>query len=177
MVDHAQHDCRNSFAEKTATINSPYHFIDAGVPNVNLVGIKYRVCTVCGKQSADIPSARNLMMAIARTIVENDASLTGADIRFLRKRLGKKSADFARLVGVTKEQVSRWENDNNPPQHSADKLIRVLYCLESGDYELRRAFDSRIAEWLTAWAGEGQLSGIRAKLTDKEEWEAEALAA
>ena len=34
---------------------------------------------------------------------------TGDELRFLRKRMGKSSKDFAHLVGVTSEQYSRIE--------------------------------------------------------------------
>jgi DNA-binding transcriptional regulator YiaG len=36
------------------------------------------------------------------------------------------ASDFAKLVGVSSEQVSRWENGHNSPEKSADKLIRLL---------------------------------------------------
>ena len=62
---------------------------------------------------------------IARAIVETEVRLTGPEIRFLRKRLGKKAVEFAQIVGVTPEQVSRWENNANLPDASTDKLIRA----------------------------------------------------
>jgi DNA-binding transcriptional regulator YiaG len=52
--------------------------------------------------------------------------LTGQQIRFLRSYFGKSSRDFAKIIGVTPEQVSRWENGHNAPEKSADKLIRYL---------------------------------------------------
>src|SRR3970040_370311 len=103
MVDRETHDCRNSCEEEKASFRNPYHFVESGLPNVYLVGVKYRVCRVCGAQSDDIPAIKNLMMALGRIIVESKAPLTGAEIRFLRKRLGKKSSEFARIIGVTTE--------------------------------------------------------------------------
>ncbi len=171
MVGHNTHDCRNTFEERTATLESPYHFTESGLPNVYLCGIKYRVCQICRMQSADIPALKNLMMVIARSIVESEAQLTGSEIRFLRKRLGLRSSELAALAGVSVEQVSRWENGRNKPEKSADKLIRMAYCHLSGDRNLHDKFEKHIAAWLPAWTQEGQSSEIRAKLRNKK-WEA-----
>src|ERR1700676_902668 len=132
-VSSINHDCCESAVAKMATINEPYRFVESGLPNVFLVGIKYWICEECGKQSAEIPALQDLMVKIAQLVVQQEAGLSGAEIRFLRKRLAKKSSDFAKIIGVEPEQVSRWENGSNPPSESADKLIRVFYCLLSAD--------------------------------------------
>jgi putative zinc finger/helix-turn-helix YgiT family protein len=168
MVDEHIHDLK----ERKATPDAPYHFLGSGLPNVYLLGIKYKVCKICGSQSADIPAIKQLMKVIGKALVESDAPLTGPEIRFLRKRLGKKSSDFARLVGVTVEQVSRWENGHNPPERSADKLIRILYLALSGDRKLRGKITLEIESWMYPQAENGQASEIRAKLRNHE-WEAD----
>ena len=94
--------------ECKATPESPYHFVGSGLPNVYLVGIKSSLCKSCKEQAADIPAIKQLMTVIARAIIENEAHLTGPEVRFLRKRLGKKSADFAQLVGVWDRAVFLW---------------------------------------------------------------------
>jgi putative zinc finger/helix-turn-helix YgiT family protein len=162
--------------ERKATSESPYHFVGSGLPNVYLVGIKYNVCKDCGEQAADIPAIKQLMKVIARAIVENEAQLTGPEIRFLRKRLGRKSSEFAQLVGVTTEQVSRWENEHNPPERSADKLIRVLYSILSGDRKLRDKMTQDIEDWLCTITGNGHPSHICAELRNHE-WKVKSLAA
>jgi DNA-binding XRE family transcriptional regulator len=49
---------------------------------------------------------------------------TGDELRFLRKRMGKSSKDFAQLVGVTSEQYSRIEGATLTA--SNDKLFRLM---------------------------------------------------
>jgi putative zinc finger/helix-turn-helix YgiT family protein len=169
MVDH-QHT--HQFAKQKATLNKPYHFVDSGLPNVYLIGIDYRVCKECGQQSADIPSLKNLLVVIGRAVVKKEAPLTGAEIRFLRKRLGKKATEFARIIGISDEQVSRWENGHNPPEESADKLIRVFYCILSEDPKLKKMVDKHIGDWLAALPGEDQIKDIRARISNRE-WTAE----
>lgn len=81
-------------------------FMECGLPDVYLAGIRYRVCGACSKQSADIPALKDLMIKLARQLVEKDSPLTGQEIRFLRKRLGMRSSKFAKMIGVSPEQVS-----------------------------------------------------------------------
>lgn len=162
--------------ERKATSDSPYHFVGSGLPNVYLSGIKYKVCKTCGAQAADIPEIKQLMELIARVVVENQAPLNGAEIRYLRKRLGKKSSEFAKIIGVTSEQVSRWENGHNPPERSADKLIRVFYSLLSGDQRLKDRMSRDIEEWLCAMAADGQIFDIRANLRNRE-WKTDPVCA
>lgn len=162
--------------ERRATSESAYHFVNSGLPNVYLVGIKYKICKSCNAQAADIPAIKQLMQVIARAVVESEAVLTGPEIRFLRKRLGKKSSEFAKLVGVTPEQVSRWENDHNGPERSADKLIRVFYSMLSGDRKLREKMNQDIEEWLNTVAENDQIPNICAKLRNRE-WKTESVCA
>ena len=171
MVEEHSHELE----ERRATAQNPYHFVASGLDNVYLIGIKYKLCKSCKLEMADIPAIKQLMQVIARIIVESDAPLTGQEIRFLRKRLGRKSSEFAKLVGVTTEQVSRWENGHNSPERSADKLIRVFYSMLSGDRALRKRVDQDIEDWLSTVAEDGGIPNIRAKLRNRE-WTAEPVA-
>ncbi len=181
MVETAEHRCEDFAEVRHATHNAPYHFTDSGLSNVYLAGIRYFVCKKCDKQAAQIPAVKELMREIARAIVEKEAPLGGPEIRFLRKRLGKTSADFARIVGVVPEQVSRWENGANPPEKSADKLIRVCYSLLSGDKRLREKLRPGVREalesWLAAVPGTEHVERIQAALSRRHEWRVQPVAA
>jgi len=121
-----KHDCEVNSITKVSTNRAPYHFVGCGLRDVYLVGVKYSVCAVCGNQAAELPVIGKLLDEIATAVADSSEPLTGAQIRFLRRRLWKSAQSFADLVGVTREQVSRWENDRNRPESSADKLIRML---------------------------------------------------
>ncbi len=181
MVEAAEQDCRNFSEIRQATRAKPYHFAECGLPNVYLVGIRYLICRKCGTQAAEIPAVKQLLGLIARIVVEGEGKLTGAEIRFLRKRLGKKASEFARMVGVTPEQVSRWENDSNPPEPSADKLIRLYYALLSGDRRLQRKLHrdmhAELESWLARLPGDVHLERIQAARSRKREWKVEPVIA
>jgi transcriptional regulator with XRE-family HTH domain len=121
--------------EKFATAEEPFHFVDSGLPNVYLVGIKYFVCE-CGEFVAEIPAVKQLMQFIARDIVESPFDLTGEELRFLRKRLGMKASKYANLLGFTAETFSRIENRKQTISIQAQKLAKLSYCVFSKDPHL-----------------------------------------
>ena len=58
-------------------------------------------------------------------------------IRFLRQSLGMNQVQLADKLGVTKQSVSNWENDNIVP--SIDKLVKIAdFFSVSADYLLGR---------------------------------------
>jgi transcriptional regulator with XRE-family HTH domain len=92
---------------------------------VYLVGVEYEVDRETQEQRAAIPRLPDLLTWIAVTLLRKEAPLTGDELRFLRKRVGKSSKDFAQLVGLTSEQYSRVENGARLTA-SNDKLFRFM---------------------------------------------------
>jgi len=178
MVARNEHDCTGKTVERIATYQNPYRFLDSGLSNVYLVGIRYWACEKCEKQSAEIPYLKDLMIKIARAVVSQETPLDGAEIRFLRKRLGKKSSDFAKILGVTPEHYCRLESvrEDHNPSPSADKLIRIYYSLLSGDETLKDTMNSDIDAYMASLHGPEQPLRVRAEL-HQNEWEAEAVPA
>jgi transcriptional regulator with XRE-family HTH domain len=150
-IETITHDCNpRTRQEFRATMDEPYHFLSCGLPNVYLVGIKYYRCE-CSKELINIPAIKQLLNLIGRDLVESGSALTGAEIRFLRKRLGQKAADFARQIGLEPETLSRIENDHLPASERTDKLVRLYYAVASKDPlllgELQADLDQRFMAW------------------------------
>ena len=84
------------------------------------------------------------------------------NIRALRKAAGYSQVEFADLLGVTKQCVSNWENDNVLP--SIEMLLRIADRFRvSTDYLLGRECDTRISvEGLT----EKQISHVTQNISD-----------
>lgn len=163
------HRCTESRVEHLATREEPFQFADSGLSYVYLIGIKYYTCE-CGRVTADIPAVKELMQLIARDLLRKPSSLTGEEIRFLRKRLGKKQADFAKEIGIEPETLSRYENDKLAVSETADKLIRLYFIVFAEDDQnlltARKALQDLLAEWRVT-SGPKK---IVAKVTDNE-WE------
>src|SRR4051812_3649576 len=120
MTDHS---CKQRLKEFTATPSRPFHLLTSGLPNVYLAGVKYWVCQECNNQKVEIPAVKNLLLAIAESLVRKEGILTGPEVRFLRKEVGKKAADFAGLINKTPEHFSKLENGLLPLTEDTDKLV------------------------------------------------------
>jgi DNA-binding transcriptional regulator YiaG len=171
-----EHNCIASRVERFATYEDPFHFIDSGLPNVYLIGIKYFVCEKCGAVVAEIPAMKQLMTVIARDLVESNSSLTNDEVRFLRKRLGKKASDFAKELGITPDHLSRLENDRLSIPEPLDKLIRLVYAVSAGDSQLLNSVMQMVQSWLLTWTKRTTQKVIMKKIDDNE-WSNVALAA
>ncbi len=88
------------------------------------------------------------MNVIGELIVMKPGVLTGHEIRFLRKRVGKKAADFAAFINKTPEHFSKLETGALPLNEPTDKLIRLTYGLLSEDKELLARISAKFEEWL-----------------------------
>ena len=147
-----QHDCSRHSKEHLATSSKPYHFLDSGLPNVYLVGVKHWVCDECKSQWAEIPAPERLMNVIAEEVVMKPGLLAGSEIRFLRKRAGKKASEFAQLINKTPEHLSKLENEALPLKEPTDKLIRLTYGILSANTPLLQTISNRVEEWLNSIA-------------------------
>jgi putative zinc finger/helix-turn-helix YgiT family protein len=104
-----------------------YHYTESGLNNVYLENIELRVCESCGAVTPRIPRILQLHETIARAIVSQPNSLSGPEIRFLRKQLGLKAKEFAAYLRTDVSTYSRWENDGQPISPQSDLLIRLMY--------------------------------------------------
>ena len=84
------------------------------------------------------------------------------NIKNLRQKEGLTQATFANLLGVTKQCVSNWENDNVQP--SIDMLVKIAdYFRVSSDFLLgREPMETINVDGLT----EEQISHIRLIVKD-----------
>lgn len=158
MTEKEIHACEEHLEEHLATPEQPYRYVGSGLPNVFLAGIKYFVCKICGKQSAEIPAIKELLSAVARSIVKKQSRLTGPEVRFLRKRLSKKGIEFAPMIGITPEHLSRVEGTEKPLEDAGrDRLIRLIYLNLAGDDQLKKekvfSIEKKFEEWITALFG------------------------
>jgi DNA-binding transcriptional regulator YiaG len=145
------HQCsRQTRQEVWTTSDKPFRFVDSGLSDVYLVGIRYFVCE-CGKIVAEIPAIRQLLSLIARELVEKPKSLAPEEIRFLRKRLGKEQIDFANEIGVRPETLSRFETGETRTHERTDKLIRLYYALVSRDPILIEQLGPTLPDLMAAW--------------------------
>ena len=114
-----------------------YRYDACGLPNVTLLGVEVRRCAKCGEHEVVIPRIEELHRVLAAAIVRRTSRLTGQEIRFLRKFLGYSGVDFSKVVGVSPETLSRWENAKEKMGPIAENLVRMLVVHEQPTREYR----------------------------------------
>jgi len=127
------HECSSTTRQESmATQEKPYHYVESGLPNVYLVGVRQFRCE-CGEKAVEIPAIKQLMSLIARHLTMKKESLSGVEIKFLRKQLGQRAVDFAANIKLQPETLSRIENGKQKLGEKTDIYIRIYYAFESKD--------------------------------------------
>jgi putative zinc finger/helix-turn-helix YgiT family protein len=111
---------------KVTTKRENYRYTASGLPNVTLMGVEVRRCAKCGDHEVVIPRIEELHRVLAGAVVRRPSRLATSELRFLRKYLGYSGVEFAKVIGVSPETVSRWENGKERMGGSAEKLLRML---------------------------------------------------
>jgi putative zinc finger/helix-turn-helix YgiT family protein len=120
--------CTNCGSE-TRVSRGNYRFDEIGLP-VTLKDVELVKCDDCGAVEPVVPNMNGLMHAVALAIITHERSLSGEEIRFLRKYLGLSTAEFMKLLHINQSTLSRWENGETVGPQS-DRLIRLLVLNKS----------------------------------------------
>jgi len=82
------------------------------------------LCGGCGESIVDQEDGERFDLAIAELLSET--APTGDAFRFLRKVAGLRARDFARMLGVTGDTISRWENGRHAIDRAAFFLLGTI---------------------------------------------------
>lgn len=80
-----------------------------------------------------IPDLEGLIAAIVVSRVLTPLQLSGAEVKFIRRAIGKTSKDFAEALGLDPATFSRWENGRQSVGEWADKQVRMSALIMLGD--------------------------------------------
>lgn len=105
---------------------SAYRYTESGLDNVMIQGLNY-VRDDAGNDVVTIPNIDGLHRAIAAGIIEQDGSMTGKELRFLRTEMGMTQAELAAIVHREALAISRWERGEvEQIDANAETLIRLV---------------------------------------------------
>ncbi len=107
-----------------------YRYVESGLTNIYLTGVTVLRCAKCNTEIPELPNIKSLHLCIALAIIEGSPSLSGEEIRFLRKNLGMKSKDLAAKLGYEPEVFSKYENNRLTIGDHADRSIRMWYLIQ-----------------------------------------------
>lgn len=103
-----------------------YHYIDCGLNNVYLVNGFNTIETPQGVATS-IHDIDGLHKAIGLFIISNQKDLSGEEIRFLRKEMLMSQRTLADLLGVSEQEIRRWETGKIKIRKPSESLLRLLY--------------------------------------------------
>ncbi len=103
-----------------------YHYTESGLPNVFLHG-GVIMREIDGDEAVSIHDLAGLHKVIAHDIIRKSPTLTGDEVRFLRKEMDLTQSSFARIIGVSEDTVRNWERARVAVGGPEDRLIRGFY--------------------------------------------------
>lgn len=133
--------CEECGQRMTVDTHAVRRYAFGGLPHVELHGVEVARCPSCGTEDVGIPRIEQLHHVLAVHFINQTRMLAPTEVRFLRKKLGLSTVDFAQCMGVSRETVTRWETGANPIGPVADRLVRLLVAtyIPTTDYAARDA--------------------------------------
>ena len=104
-----------------------YRYAECGLSSVVLMDVLVFHCK-CGAIVPEIPALGILHDQLMLDLLRKKTLLCAEEVRFLRKMTGYSATRLAKSMSVTKETVSRWENDKLKIGGESDRLLRFV-CL------------------------------------------------
>lgn len=90
-----------------------------------VVEVSCEVCDSCGESIVTGAEATRAHLVVAAELAQRGRQ-SGTSLRFMRKALGLKSGEAAKLLGVAPETFSRWETGDRPADRMAVALLGVM---------------------------------------------------
>ena len=112
---------------------APLHYTDCGLDDVFLLS-GYRVTDTPYGSGVSIKDVDQLHEAIGCSLAGKKKVLSGKELRFLRKHMDVTQSELGKLVGLSSQQVARWEKGESVISGPADLLVRALFIQHVGGH-------------------------------------------
>lgn len=107
-----------------------YDYAISGLNNVVLKGIPVSNCPHCGEEEIGIPNPFELQELLSQIIARQPQRLKPEEIRYLRTYLEFSGIEFSKVIAVTPETVSRWENGHEKMSVMSERFLRLLVIVK-----------------------------------------------
>ncbi len=105
---------------------APLHFTACGLDNIFL-GSGYDVVNTSEGRGVRIRNLDGLHLAIGEYLAAHKRSLHGRELRYLRRHMDLTQAELGELIGLSSQQVARWEKNQSNISGAAESLLRILF--------------------------------------------------
>lgn len=133
------------------TDKDPLHYTACGLDDVYLMS-GYEIVKTSHGEGTAIKKLDELHLAIGRNLSERKKVLSAKELRFLRIHMNLTQSELGKLLGLTSQQVARWEKGESDISGAAEFLLRAYFIQHAGGnlnlQELVRGLDENDAPTL-----------------------------
>ena len=104
----------------------PFHFTACGLDDVFL-GSGYDIVDTPEGRGVRIRNLDGLHCAIGEYLAAHKKTLHGKELHYLRKHMDLTQEELGKLIGLSSQQVARWEKNQCNISGAAESLLRVLF--------------------------------------------------
>jgi|SRR6185369_1936311 len=107
------------------------HYRECGLDNVWLAN-GWKIRTTPFGQGLSISALDELFDALAMHLVEQSSEPSPKELRYLRQHLAMTQIQLGALLGLSEQQVARWEKDQSEIGAPTWRLLRLLVLERAG---------------------------------------------
>ena len=133
LEDDACLRCGTTMAERRGSLKLPLNGEDVAVPSA-----VHMSCPKCGEIVLRFADARRLQQDAIAIYRQKHGLLSASDIKGIRERYGLTQGEFARLLRLGANTISRWEAGRNVQTEAMEMLLRLIRDLPGSLDYLRR---------------------------------------
>jgi putative transcriptional regulator len=109
----------------------PLHYTACGLDDIYLKS-GYEIVKTPHGEGVAIKKLDELHLAIGCNLAERKKLLSAKELRFLRKHMDLTQSELGKLLGLTSQQVARWEKGESEISGSAEFLLRAYFIQHAG---------------------------------------------
>jgi putative zinc finger/helix-turn-helix YgiT family protein len=117
--------------EAMKATREPHRYTMTPKWSITIEDAEVRRCPKCGSFEVMISKPDALQRTIAAEVINKSARLAGPELVFLRRCLALTGRTMSKVLGVTHEALSRWENDAHVVPPTVDRLLRTMVALKT----------------------------------------------
>lgn len=151
---------REFYQSNTDWCAEPLHYTMGGLNDIYLLNGFSKVETDYGG-GVKFSDISGLHKAIGFSLITDRKILSPSELRFLRKEMGLTQADLAQRLGMSDQQVARWEKGESEITGPAEKLIRIYYAIELVPARKRNAVLTKLNQKIKALTKSDETSGLK----------------
>ena len=164
---------REFYRSGTEVCDEAMHYTMSGLEDIYLLNGFKKKETPYGS-GITISDIDGLHKAIGLSLIMDRKTLMPTELRFLRKEMKLTQAELAQRLGLSDQQVARWEKGESEISGPADKLIRIFYALELVPARQRASFLNKLTKSIKALTKADETSTPKLVLKETEDGWAKA---